>query len=267
MNNSVFGVLLAIGCAGILLSFARARSRAIFLQDGFSSPGRRIAGVSLLAAVLLLTVAIPFAGGLAGGTRETKDATLVSLFAVHAILLSFLALYWVLSRREPLLDFLKLRSARPAADLGSGFFIGIAGWLITIVALAAFYVVWLLLRRQGLAAAPPKEVNPTVLWLVSQPLAVRIGIVLSAMVVEELFFRSFLQTRVGPLAATLMFTAAHGMYGQPLILIGIFAISAVLSATYVLYRNVLPCIIAHGVFDGIQMFVLIPLALRQIGAG
>jgi membrane protease YdiL (CAAX protease family) len=64
-----------------------------------------------------------------------------------------------------------------------------------------------------------------------------------------------------------MFTAAHGVYGQPMILIGIFAIAAVLSATYALYRNVLPCIVAHGVFDGIQMFVLIPLALKQMGAG
>jgi membrane protease YdiL (CAAX protease family) len=86
--------------------------------------------------------------------------------------------------------------------------------------------------------------------------------VVSAMIVEELFFRSFLQTRVGPLAATLMFTAAHGVYGQPLMLAGILVISAVLSAAFVLYGNVLPCIVAHGTFDAIQMFVLIPLAMR-----
>jgi membrane protease YdiL (CAAX protease family) len=84
------------------------------------------------------------------------------------------------------------------------------------------------------------------------------------MVVEELFFRSFLQTRVGPIAATLMFTAAHGAYGQPLVLVGILVISTVLSMTFATYRNVLPCIIAHGVFDSIQMFVFIPMALREI---
>ena len=93
---------------------------------------------------------------------------------------------------------------------------------------------------------------------------IRLGIVLSAMVVEELFFRSFLQTRVGAVAATLMFTAAHGAYGQPLVLVGILVISAVLSIAYVLYGNVLPCIIAHGVFDAIQMFVFIPLILRAV---
>ena len=107
--------------------------------------------------------------------------------------------------------------------------------------------------------------SPTILWLVSQPLGIRLAIVVSAMVVEELFFRSFLQTRVGPLAATLMFTAAHGVYGQPLVLVGILVISTVLSATFVLYGNVLPCIVAHGVFDAIQMFVLIPLTLKGWG--
>ena len=56
-----------------------------------------------------------------------------------------------------------------------------------------------------------------------------------------------------------MFTAAHGVYGQPLLLVGIFVISTVMAVTFALYRNVLPCIVAHGTFDAIQMFVLIPL--------
>ena len=110
------------------------------------------------------------------------------------------------------------------------------------------------------AAAP--TVSPMIVWIVSRPLWVRIGIVVSAMVVEELFFRSFLQTRVGPVASTLMFTAAHGVYGQPLMLIGILAISTVLSITFSRYRNVLPCMVAHGVFDAIQMFIVIPLLLK-----
>jgi len=265
MNDVVFAILLAAGCAGILISFSRARSREVFHRDGFSEPSRRTAAVALLGAVLLATVAIPFAGGLAGGARETRGLTLVSLFAVHGLLLAFLAGYWSLSKREPLADFLKLRSAQPGKDLAAGFFIGIAGWLFAILTLIAFVLVWYLFNRQSIGQVTPHGVNPTVLWIVSRPLAVRIAIVISAMVVEELFFRSFLQTRVGPVAATLMFTAAHGVYGQPLVLIGIFVISAVLSAAFVLYGNVLPCMVAHGVFDAIQMFVLIPLALKQSG--
>lgn len=264
MNRLVFGVLLAAGCAGILISFARARSREVFLQDGFTRPGRRMIAFTLLAVVLLLTVAIPFAAGLAGGQPNTRDLTLVSVFAVHAILVVFLIAYYSLSGRRSVGEFLRIQSRRPAADFSAGILIGFAGWLLTVVALLIVVGLWLLLRRHG-AEPAAREVSPTIVWLVSQPLAVRITIVLSAMVVEELFFRGFLQTRVGPLAATLMFTAAHGVYGQPLVLVGILVISAVLSLTLSLYGNVLPCVAAHGVFDAIQMFVLIPLALKPMG--
>ena len=264
MNSLVFALLLAAGCSGILICFIRARSRAVFAADGFTRPGRRALAVGLLAVVLLLTVAIPFAGGLAGGQPEVKDLTLVSVFAVHAILLLFLASYYGLSRRGPLADFLRIRSARPAADFSSGILIGFAGWAMTLVALLVVVGAWFLLSRHG-GQPPAKAVSPTIVWLVSQPVAIRIAIVLSAMTVEELFFRGFLQPRVGALASTLMFTAAHGVYGQPLVLVGILIISAVLSATFAIYGNVLPCMAAHGVFDAIQMFVMIPLALKPMG--
>ena len=263
MNRVVFWSLLAAGCAGILLSFARARSRAVLAQDGFQEPGRRAAAMTLLGAVLLLTVAIPFAGGFAGGQPDTAKLTLVSLFGVHVLLALFLACYFVLSRRRPLSEFLKIRSARPVADFSSGLLIGMAGWLLMVFLVFLVAAFWWLFRG---GTAPTGGVSPTVTWIFQQPLGIRVAVVVSAMVVEELFFRSFLQTRVGPLAATLMFTAAHGVYGQPVLLIGIFAISAVLSLTFAVYGNVLPCIAAHGTFDAIQMFV-IPELLRAMGVG
>jgi len=263
MDQTVFALLLAAGSAGILLAFVRARSRAVFARDGFTERSRRVLAMALLAAVLLLTVAIPFAGGLAGGRPDTAERSLLSLFLVHLILAFFLFCYYVLSGHVSVAEFLKLKSSRPAADLSAGILIGSAGWLLTVLAALAAVGAWFVLRRAG-AEASPTEVSPTILWLVSQPLWIRIGIVLSAMVVEELFFRSFLQTRVGALAATLMFTAAHGAYGEPLVLIGILVISTVLSIAFRLYGNVLPCIVAHGTFDAIQMFVLIPLVVRPI---
>ncbi len=264
MNQPVFGFLLVVGCAGIVLSFARARSRAVLAQDGLTDPGRRVAALTLLGGVLLLTVALPFAGGLAGGQPETKDLTVVTLFGVHLLLILFLFCYFALSTRRPLSEFLRLKSARPVTEFSSGILIGFAGWLLTIVALLVVLGLWFLLRRPGVET-PSRDVSPTIVWLVSRPLSIRIGIVVSAMVVEELFFRSFLQPRVGPLAATLMSTAAHGVYGQPLVLIGILVISTVLSVTFSLYGNVLPCIAAHGAYDAIQMFVLIPLAVKPMG--
>ena len=47
-------------------------------------------------------------------------------------------------------------------------------------------------------------------------------------------------------------------------LVGILVISTVLSITFAKYRNVLPCIVAHGVFDSIQMFIVIPILLKQV---
>jgi len=262
MNQGVFAFLLLAGCAGIILSFSRARSRAVLAQDGLDEPGRRAAVLILLGAVLLLTVALPFAGGLAGGKPDTRHLTLVSLFGVHLVLAFFLASYFVLSRKRSLSEFLRLRSERPLADFSSGILVGFAGWFLTVLALIVTAGVLWLARRSG-GGNPGREVPSTILWMASRPLWVRIAIVVSAMVVEELFFRSFLQTRVGPLAATLMFTAAHGVYGQPLVLVGILVISTVLSITFALYGNVLPCIAAHGTFDAIQMFVLIPLAVGR----
>jgi len=264
MNSLLFALLLAAGSAGILLSFAQARSRLLFSADGFTDPSRRAVAVGLLAGVLLLTVALPFAGGLAGARPDTAGLSLFSLFLVHLILAFFLLFYYLLSGHTSLAHFLKVRSSRPAADLSVGILIGFVGWLLTVLAAVGAILVWYLLRRPEVE--PSAGVSPTIVWMISQPLWVRIGIILSAMVVEELFFRSFLQTRVGGLAATLMFTAAHGAYGEPLVLVGILVISAVLSATFRLYGNVLPCIVAHGTFDAIQMFVLIPWAMKAVSA-
>ena len=264
MTSVTFALLVLAGSLGMLLSFIQARSRAVFVEDGFRQPARRVAAVVLLAAVLVLTVAIPFATGTAGTQAEVKQLSLVSVFAVHGILLFFLVCYFALSGRRSLADFLKLKSERPAADLSAGFLIGLAGWFVTILTAAILLRVYTVFWGRGAADTAAPTVSPLIVWLISTPLWVRIAIVVSAMIVEELFFRSFLQTRVGPVAATLMFTAAHGVYGQPLMLIGIFLISTVLSITFARYRNVLPCMVAHGVFDAIQMFIVIPFLVHEI---
>ena len=212
----------------------------------------------------LLVVAIPFAGALVGAEANARELSLVSVFAVHATLVFFLICYYALSGRRSILDFLSLRSDRPAHDLAVGAGIGLVGWVLTILTAAVILGIGYVLSPKERGGPAEASVSPMIVWLVAQPVWVKALIVLSAMIVEELFFRGFLQPRVGPVAATLMFTAAHGAYGQPLVLVGILVIAAVLAVTFALYRNVLPCVMAHGVFDAIQMFVIIPLALRSI---
>jgi membrane protease YdiL (CAAX protease family) len=266
MNRSVFAILLTLGGLGVLISFLRARSRAVFEQDGFAAPGRKTAAVVLLALVLLLTVIIPFAGGLAGGPPDAARLSLVSLFAVHGVLLVFLACYFALSGHLRPAEFLKLKSARPLADISEGLLIGVFGWVVTLLGAAAVAIFFFALRGRISGSGPPASgISPTIVWILAQSVWVRIAIVVSAMTVEELFFRAFLQTRVGPLASTLMFTAAHGVYGQPLLLVGILVISTVLSVAFLRYKNALPCIAAHGTFDAIQMFVVIPAVAKLIG--
>ena len=264
MTSVNFVLLVVAGSLGILLCFVQARSRAVFAEDGFAEPGRRALAMGLLGAVLVLVVAIPFAGALVGAQAETRELSVVSVFAVHATLVFFLICYYALSGRRSISDFLRLRSDRPAHDLAVGAGIGVVGWVLTIVTAAVILGIGYLLSPKERIGSPETSVSPMIIWLVAQPVWVKAMIVVSAMVVEELFFRGFLQPRVGPVAATLMFTAAHGAYGQPIVLVGILVIAAVLAVTFAVYRNVLPCVMAHGVFDAIQMFVIIPLALRSI---
>ncbi len=267
MRGSFALPALLLCCGAIFLSFRRARARAAFTADAFPNPARGAAAALLLAAVLLLTVVVPFAGGIFGvETAGPSKPSFLSLFGVHAILAVFLVLYYLLSGHRSVPDFLRLRSARPGSDLGAGVAIGGGVWLLNLL-----LAIFLLGSRALFSGAPPAEkeaigptVSPMIVWLVAQPVAVRIAIVVSAMFVEEFFFRSFLQTRIGPFAATLMFTAAHGAYRQPLLLLWILVISTVLSAVLALYRNVLPCIVAHGVFDAIQLFVVIPFVLKAL---
>jgi len=265
MNRWLFVVLLGIGSLGVAIAFAQERARKAFAEDGFRSDGRRTAAMTLLALVLLLTVALPFSTGLAGNEPDVRGLSRLSLFAVHIVLLAFLAGYYLLSGRRSPGEFFALSARGPAGEVGLGALIGIAGWVLTAVAAQIGIAVWMALRPKDAALPTPAGMAPTILWIVSQPLWLRIAVVLSAMVVEELFFRSFLQTRVGPVAATLMFAAAHGVYGQPLLVAGVLVIAAVLAATFAVRRNVLPCIVAHGTYDAIQMFVVIPLVLKQVG--
>ncbi len=139
--------------------------------------------------------------------------------------------------------------------------VGVAGWIITICTAMLFA---LLLRGMGLIeepTAPPAMIG----WMARLALWKKALIVLSAMTVEEAFFRSFLQKRVGLIASTILFSLAHFTYGNPLLLIGVCIVSLIIGATFYRTRNVLPGVIAHGVFDAIQLFVIVPFAVKMIG--
>ena len=261
MNPAVFLILFATGAVLVAGFLVRALRRNGFAQDAFPTPARRAIGLGLLVAVLLLCVVAPFASGLSGRPAEPKNLSPVSAFALHAVFLSFLVVWYALSGRPPLADFLKIRTDRAVRLLLAGFPIAAFAWGVSLCGMIAIQWIVSLFSPGGGAA----RISPVIPWIVALPLAFKVAIVVSAMIFEEAFFRSFLQPRIGAIGATLFFTLAHGVYGQPVMLVGIFILASVLALTFELYHNALPGVVAHGAFDAFELFVLIPFALKVVG--
>ncbi len=193
--------------------------------------------------------------------RQLASAPFFSLFALHAILIIFLLGWWAATGRPPLREFLNIRHERPAEVLAIGISVGVGGWIFTLL---AAMLVALLLKSVGLLPESP-EPPAMIGWMAALPIWKKALIILSAMTVEEAFFRSFLQKRLGLIASTILFALAHFTYGQPLLLIGVTIISLVIGITFYRTKNVVPGVIAHGVFDAIQLFVIVPIAVKVMG--
>lgn len=230
--------------------------------DHFSSPLVKVIAYIWLAIFLgVITVGI-VASSLAQPTpKELAAMPLYRLFEVHAVLVVFLAGWWFLTGRPPITRFLNIRL--DAKSLLSGLAIGVGGWLFTI---ALALAIALVLQSTGLI---PKDVQPPpmIAWIATLAVWKKCVLVFSAMTVEEAFFRGWLQKRIGLLASTIFFALAHAGYGQPFLLIGVTLISLVIGFTFYRTKNIIPGVIAHGVFDAVQLFVIIPIAFKAAGLG
>jgi membrane protease YdiL (CAAX protease family) len=142
-----------------------------------------------------------------------------------------------------------------------GLLLGLGAWLAVLLALLLTAVaVWALGGENALPK--PSAIVP---WIAALPVLVRVAVSLSAGFVEEIFFRGFLQPRVGILLSTGFFVLAHLSYGQPFMLLGITLLSLIYALLVRWRQTIWPAIAAHALFDGIQLLVIIPLALRMIG--
>ncbi|HEX7831965.1 MAG TPA: type II CAAX endopeptidase family protein [Thermoanaerobaculia bacterium] len=230
--------------------------------DRFPSPTLKIIAYLWLGLFLLLLAVAVTGAALQPATLEQLDASpFYMLFSLHAILVVFLAGWWALSGAPDLREFLNIRYEKPGEVLAIGTAVGVGGWIFTIL---TSLVIVLILRGIGLVENPPPP-PATVGWMAAMPIWKKALIVLSAMTVEEFFFRSFLQKRVGLIASTILFALAHATYGSPLFLVGVSVISLVIGVTFYRTKNVVPGIIAHGVFDAVQLFVIVPFAFKMMG--
>jgi membrane protease YdiL (CAAX protease family) len=149
-------------------------------------------------------------------------------------------------------------------ELGWGLLVGVGSWFAVLLAAV---VLALLLYAFGAEGAAPTKPPELVVWIAGLPLGVRILAALSAGIVEESFFRGFLQPRIGLWLSTAFFVLGHLAYGQPLLLVGIAVLSLIYGTLVRWRQNIWPAIAAHALFDGVQLLVFIPLTLKLLGKG
>ena len=236
--------------------------RGLLSCDRFPSPAVKwIAYVWLLGFLLLLALLVTNAALNPATKAQVAKLSFYSIFLMHVILILFLIGWWLMTGRPPVREYLNIRHEKPAEVVAIGISTGVGGWMITL--LVAMLVV-LLLRAMGFLEEPPPP-PATIGWLAAMPIWKKALIVLAAMTVEEAFFRSFLQKRIGLIASTVLFAIAHAGYGNPLLLVGVTVISLIIGITFYRTKNVIPGVLAHGVFDAVQLFVIVPFAFKVAG--
>jgi membrane protease YdiL (CAAX protease family) len=252
---------IAIVYAAIILLNERYNLLSV---DRFATPTAKAAAYAWLGIFMFGIALLVTASSLQTPTpKELAGTPFYRLFALHFILIVFLIVWWLLTGRPRVSEFLNIKRERMGEAVMTGLAVGFGGWLFT---LAVALVVGLLLAAAGLIPKNPQP-SPMIGFMAALPLWKKILIVLSAMTVEEAFFRGWLQKRIGLLASTALFAIAHSGLGQPLLLIGVFVISLIIGVAFYRTKNLIPGIIAHGVFDAIQLFVIIPVLFKMMGLG
>jgi membrane protease YdiL (CAAX protease family) len=250
-------LLFGAGLPLLVAILAVAHARGRFSRDRFPTPLRKGAAMALLFFVLVATVILPAAGS--GVSIDTSRLSFGGVFLLQGLLAVFLLLWWLLSGRPPVRDFLALGSERPTVEAGAGVCLGLIGWMLTLVVGLAFALVSALLDFPG-----PRAIPPLVGWIASLAAWKKVVIVACAMTVEEFHFRAFLQRRLGAVPASILFLLAHAGYGEPFFFVGLVAITAVLAVAFQRTGSTWAPMFAHGTFDAVQLFIFLPLALKLL---
>lgn len=235
-------------------------TKGFFSQDRFPNPAMKWAAYSWLTLLIFVMSTLVVQSSQTSGGVDMSQVQFWQLFVLHILLLIFLAGWWAFSGQPRISDYLNIQKDRMVEQLAVGGVVGVGGWALTILIAVG---IGLVLTAGGVM---PEDMQPSPMipWMAGLAWWKKGLIVLSAMTVEEMFFRGWLQKRIGLIASTVVFAIAHAGYGQPFMLIGITIISLVIGLTFYYTRRLIPCIIAHGVFDAIQIFVIIPIAMNVV---
>ncbi len=229
------------------------------VEREFPTRWRAVSAYASLATVLAIVTVLPITSFLSWRPLDVGELGPFSLFVGQGVLAAFLAVWFALQTRTGLRGFLHLPRRPWPPRVAEGVIVGVRGWLITMLVMVVLGV-----AAQTLRVTPQEGFTDIMVWMARRPLALRVAVVVSAMVVEEAFFRAFLQPRVGLLLATLCFAAGHVNYGSPTMGGGVFVIGWVLGRAFQRSDDVAVCAVAHGTFDAIQLLIVLPLIASRL---
>ena len=258
---SLFGALIvsAVLTAGLTSRSGWPR----FVMETFPGAFRRLAACAVLTVTLAITAILPLSRiGQPPPVIDFENLSVPGLFLGHAILAVCLLSWWALAGFRPLPAFLHLHLREPRRQVREGIAAGLGGWAITMLVMTSLGLL-LGVGRDAAGSVTP-EVPEMMRAIVGLSLPTKLVLVCSAGFFEELFFRSFLQARTGLLLSTVLFTASHASYGMPFMLVGVFTVSVVLGRVFERRADVVPCMVAHALFDAIQLLVILP---RVVASG
>lgn len=258
MSQLQVAFLLAFLCVAAL-ACARYRPYAAEFQGWL----RQVAAVFLLTGILALAVFLPVTSFGRAGEIDPDTIWFPSLLAGHLLLATFILLWWRLRADTPLASFLYLTRGNWWAKIRAGAAAGCGGWVATVTVTGIAAALFALTGR----ASAPSAVSPLIVWLAELPLLDRLILIGAAMTVEEAFFRGFLQPRFGLVLSSSLFALSHFSYGLPFMIVGVFTISLIIGRTFKRGGDLLPCVIAHGIFDAVQLLIVLPWAVRAWSEG
>ncbi|MDX1630410.1 MAG: CPBP family intramembrane glutamic endopeptidase [Thermoanaerobaculia bacterium] len=238
---------------------------------GFRTGWRRGIAGAILAGIFWMTIFFPLSQVGVAPPIDLESVHRLELFGVHGLLLLALLAWFLLGYAGveteegpiPLLGRqLGMTSRSPARELGVGLVAGLSTWPMLLVVVSLTLVI---LVSLGAEEVIPREPPELVVWIAALPVGWKLAIAASAGLVEELFFRGFLQPRVGIALSTLLFVLAHTTYDQPFMLVGITLLSLLFAGLVWWRQNVWSAVFAHFLFDAVQLLFVIPWALKSSG--
>lgn len=258
---------LAAGSAALIDLLATRRG---LTPPGFAVLWRRLGAGTLLTLLLFLTV-FQTLGQIGLPTLEIDLSSVhySQLFLVHAMLIVAMV-GWLLfgfagyQGERSLVTVsaaqlgIRCRSFLKEVALGLG--LGLLIWPLLLLVVGTVAAALFFLGGQDLLPQQPPEM---IVWIAGLPIALKLAIALSAGVVEELFFRGFLQPRIGILLSTVLFAGAHLAYDEPFMLVGITCLSLAFAGLVRWRQNIWAAATAHFLFDAVQLLVVIPWALGE----